>query len=207
MTKKADRTAQFRSYLYNSVIEHAENKTSKYVSATNKSTNEKPLSIDMLSKSIFSNFMYREPVEDNMLTEAYKRSTEMDNVVALLNMLHDLGLHNWDAAAAKGDTEQRKLTRMFSSKSMMAWSELLADAVTAKLELVDAEDRERPLYRDLSKAQLDSVKFVVSRLFAWKFWSAADDEIDNVIAGNKSAVKQWFKDHGLRTGYLLGASE
>lgn len=207
MTKRAARTAMFRSYLFNSVIEHAENKTSKYVSAGNKSTNEKPLSIDMLSKSIFSNFMYLEPVEDNLLTETYKRSTEIDNVVALLNMLHDLGLHNWNGSAANGDAAQRKLTRMFSSKSMMAWSELLTDAVTAKLDLVDAEDRERPFYRDLTKKQLDGVKVVASRLFAWKFWAAADDEIDNAISGKKSAVKQWFKEHGLHAGYLLGASE
>lgn len=206
MTKKADRTAQFRSYLYSSVIEQADNKTSKYVSAGNKSTNERPLSIDMLTKSIFSCFMYREPVEDNMLTDAYKRSTEIDNIVALLNMLHDLGLHGWKADAAKGDTEQRKLQRMFSSKSMMAWSELLVDAVTAKLDLNDSDDKARPFYRDLTKAQLDSVKVVASRLFGWKFWADANDDIDNAISGNKSAVKQWFRDHGLTTGYLLGAA-
>ncbi len=206
-SKKADRTALFRSYLYNSVIEHAENKTSKYVSAGNKSTNERPISNDMLSKSIFSCFMYREPVEDNLLTESYKRSVEIDNVVALLNMLHDLGLHNWKANAAKGDTEQRKLSRIFSSKSMMAWSEILANAVTAKLDLHDSDDKERPFYRDLNKAQLDSVKVVVSRLFAWKFWADAHDEIDNAISGNKSAVKQWFREHGLNAGYLLGALE
>ena len=150
---------------------------------------------------------YREPVEDNMLTESYKRSTEINNVVARLNMLHDLGLHNWNSNASNGDTEQRKLSRMFGSKSMMAWSELLVDAVTAKLNLDDSDDKARPFYRDLTKIQLDSVKVVVSRLFAWKFWSDAHDEIDNAISGNKSAVKQWFKEHGLRTGYLLGASE
>lgn len=72
MTKKADRTAQFRSYLYNSVIEHAENKTGNYVSATNKSTKEKPLSIDMLSKSIFSNFMYREPGNKSSVKQWFK---------------------------------------------------------------------------------------------------------------------------------------
>jgi hypothetical protein len=44
-------------------------------------------------------------------------------------------------------------------------------------------------------------------LFAWKFWADANEAIDNAIAGNKSSVKQWFKDHGLSTGYLLGASE
>ena len=207
ITKKADRNAQFRSYLYNSVIEHTENKTSSYVSATNKSTKEKPLSIDMLSKSVFSNFMYREPVDENMLTEAYKRSTEIDNVVALMNMLHDLGLHHWNASASKEETEQRKLARMFSSKSMMAWSEILADAVIAKLELHDSDDKAAPFYRDLSKSQLDSVKVVVSRLFGWKFWADANNEIDNAIAGNKSSVKQWFKSHGLTPGYLLGASE
>ncbi len=207
MTRKADRTAQFRSYLYNSVIEHEENKTSKYVSATNKSTKDKPLSIDMLSKSIFSNFMYREPVDDNMLTETYRRSTEIDNVVAILNMIHDLGLHRWDGSSSRDDTEHRKLARMFSSKSMMAWSEILADAVTAKLELHDSDEKAAPFYRDLTKAQLESIKVVISRLFNWKFWADAHTDIDNAIAGNKSVVKQWFKNHGLSAGYLLGASE
>jgi hypothetical protein len=206
MTKKADRTEQFRSYLYSSVIEHTDNKTSKWISASNKSTNEKPLTIDMLSKSIFACFMYREPVADNMATEVYKRQTEVENVVALMNMLDDLGLHAWNASAANGDTMQRKLNRMFRSKSVMAWSELLADAIAAKLDLVDSDDKARLFYRDLSKTQMGSVKAVVSRLFGWKFWSDANDEIDRVLSDNKSAVKQWFKDHGLTTGYLLGAS-
>lgn len=206
MTKKADRTEQFRSYLYNSVIEHADNKTSPYISASNKSTNEKPLTIDMLSKSIFACFMYREPVEDNMTTDVYKRQTEVDNVVALMNMLHALALHAWNPSATNGDTMQRKLTRMFRSKSIMAWSELLVDAVSATLRLVDSDDKARPFYRDLSKEQLDDVKRVVSRLVGWKFWADAADDIDRVLSDNKSTVKQWFKDHGLTPGYLMGAS-
>lgn len=206
MTKKADRTAQFRSYLYNSVIQHAENKASNFISASNKSTNEKPLTIDMLSKSIFACFMYRKPVEENMATEAFKRSAEIENVVALLNMLHDLGLHAWSPNGPAGDTQQRKLTRMFRSKSIMAWSEILADAVTATLKLHDSDEKARPFYRDLSKPQVDDVKGVVSRLFGWKFWADANDEIDRRLSDNKSAVKQWFKEHGLTTGYLMGAS-
>lgn len=206
VVKKADRTEQFRSYLYNSVIESADNKASKYISAGNKSTNEKPLTIDMLGKSIFACFMYREPVEDNMATEVYKRQTEVENVVALMNMLHDLGLHAWNASAATGDTMQRKLTRMFRSKSIMAWSELLVDAVIAKLDLIDSDDKARPFYRELSKEQVERVKAVVSRLFGWKFWADANDEIDRVLSDNKSAVKQWFKDRLLTPGYLLGAS-
>ena len=95
---------------------------------------------------------------------------------------------------------------MFRSKSIMAWSEILADAVTATLKLHDSDDKARPFYRDLSKSQVDDVKAVVSRLFGWKFWADAHDEIDRKLSDNKSAVKQWFKEHNLTTGYLMGAS-
>lgn len=203
--KKADRSEQFRSFLYNSVIEHADNKLKVLISASNRSTDDKPLTIDMLSKSIFACFLYRQPVEDNMATEAYKRENETENTVSLMNMLHDLGLHAWNPKALSGDTTQRKLERMFRSKSMMAWSELLRDAVLAKLNLTDADDRACPFYRQLDKTQLDGIKQTVARLFNWKFWSDPGDEIDRVLADNKSAVKEWFRAHDLTTGYLLGA--
>jgi len=32
-------------------------------------------------------------------------------------------------------------------------------------------------------------------------------EIDNMIAGSKSKVKDWFKNKGLTTGYLFGTPE
>jgi len=203
--KKADRSEQFRSFLYNSVIEHPDNKLKELISASNRRTDEKPLTIDMLSKSLFACFLYRYPVEDNMATETYKRENETGNMVAIMNMLHDLGLHSWNPKALKGDAMQRKLDRIFRSKSMMAWSELLRDAVRAKLGLTDADDAARPFYRELDKHQLEGVKQTVARLFNWKFWSDPGDEIDRVLADNKSEVKDWLKRHDLTTGYLLGA--
>ncbi len=203
--KKGDRSEQFRSFLYNSVIEHPDNKLKGLISSSNRSTDEKPLTIDMLSKSLFACFLYRQPVEDNMATEAYKRENETENTVSLMNMLHDLGLHAWNPRALNGDTTQRKLERMFRSKSMMAWSELLRDAVLAKLDLTDADDRVRPFYRELDKRQLEGIKQTVARLFNWKFWSDPGDEIDRVLSDNKSAVKQWLRGHDLTAGYLLGA--
>lgn len=118
---------------------------------------------------------------------------------------HELGLHGWNHKAPAGDTTQRKLDRLFRSKSMMAWSELLRDAVLAKLELRDAEDRGRPFYRVLDKRDLEGVRGIVERLFNWKFWSDAGVEVDRVLSDNKSSVKDWFKKHDLTTGYLLGA--
>jgi hypothetical protein len=203
--KRADRAEQFRSFLYNSVIEHDDNKLKGLISASNRRTDEKPLTIDMLTKSLFACFLYREPVDDNMTTESYKRQSETENMVALMNIFHDLGLHGWNPKPMTGDTNQTKLDRMFRSKSMMAWSELLRDAVLAKLDLTDADDRACPFYRELDKKQLEGIKQTVARLFNWKFWSAADDEIDRVLSDNKSSVKEWFRKHDLTTGYLLGA--
>jgi hypothetical protein len=179
---------------------------SKFISAGNRGSDEKPITIDMLSKSIFACFLYREPVEDNMATDAYLRQAEVENTLALMNMLHDLALHAWNAKGAPSDTMQRKLRRMFSSKSIMAWAELLQDAVAAKLDLLEREDKARPFYRQLTKDQIGQVKTVVSRLVGWKFWSDASDDIDRVLKDNKSEVKDWFRGHGLTPGYLLGAT-
>src|SRR5437660_8484007 len=117
------------------------------VSKGNRSTDEKPLTHDMLAKSIFSVFLYREPVEDSMATDAYKREQEIDNVIALMNMLYELALSSWNPKASPNDDFQRKLRRLSGSKSMMAWAELLHGAICGRLDLDDSEDRARPFYR------------------------------------------------------------
>lgn len=205
---KAELNKRFRSYLYNSILQDESNQAAQFVSKVNRSTKESPLTIDMLSKSIFSNFLYAEPVEDNMATDAYKRDKEIANNVALMNMLYDLALNSWNGDAGQNDDNQRRLERLFRSKSIMAWSELLKDAVCGKLELIDTEDRRRPFYRELSATELEKIKRIVERLVNWKQWnSPPESEIDRVLADNKSAVKDWLKSKGLTTGYLMGASE
>jgi hypothetical protein len=201
---RADRNKRFRSYLYNSVLQSSDNKLSNYVSKGNRSTDEKPLTIDVLSKSVFACFLFTQPIEDNMATDAYKRDKEIDNVIALMNMIYDLGLGSWNPKAGKNDETQRRLLRSFGSKSMMSWNELLKDAVCARLEIFSEEDRIRPFYRDLSAAELDKVKIILSKLFNFKVWkSPADSEVDRVLSDNKSAVKDWLKKQGLDIGYLL----
>jgi hypothetical protein len=204
-----ERNKRFRSFLYDAVLRHEENRLTKYVSNGNRGTDEKPLTIDMISKSLFANFLYTEPVEDNMATEAYRREKEISNNVAFMNMLHDLALAAWNPQASPSDSGQRRLERLFRSKAIMAWAELLRDAVCGKLDLQDGEERERPFYRDLTIDQLERVvKGTVERLVDWKGWKAPiDDPIDRVLSDNKSAVKDWLKQHGLTTGYLMGASE
>jgi hypothetical protein len=205
---KAERNKRFRSYLYNSVLQHPENKAARFVSTGNRSTDEKPITIDMLGKSLFACFLYHEPVVDDMATDTYKRDNEIDNNVELMNMLFDLALTAWNPKVGPNDGSQIRLDRLFRSKAIMAWSELVRDAVCGKLELQDAEDRARPFYRLLSPEQLKQVRNVIERLVNAKVWAAPpNDDIDRVLADNKSVVKDWLKSHGLSTGYLMGAAE
>lgn len=205
---KAQINERFRSYLYNSVLEHHDNKATTYVAAGNRRTDEKPITIDMLSKSLFSALMYREPTTDNMATEFYRRDAELDNMVFILNALHEFALSGWNGKAPAGNSRQRRLDRLFRSKSMMAWAEVLRDAVCAKLDIHDGEQRAMPLYRELDDADRTRVKAIVHRLVDWKRWdSPADDDIDRVLSDNKSEVKDWLRKNGLTAGYLMGAPQ
>ena len=89
----------------------------------------------------------------------------------------------------------------------MAWSELLWDAVSARLEFYDFDEKMRVFYRPLSAEELNRVRKAVTRLYEWQRWDAPkEDQIDRVLSDKKSALKEWFRNHGLSPGYLMGAS-
>ena len=162
----------------------------------------------MLKKSIFANFLYTEPLTDNILSDNYKRDVEADNVINLMNLLFVQTLQNWNANASPNDTNQLKLSRLFSSKSIMAWSEIFKDAVSAKLEIYDEDEKAKIFYRQLDDSSFNKINEIINRLVCWQMWnSPKDSEIDNMISNNKSMLKQWFKEKGLSTGYLMGAPE
>ncbi len=205
---RGDLNKKFRSYLYSSVLEDTDNKLKKLVSKTNRSSKEFPITMDMLHKSLFSCFLFREPSNDDMATEGYKRSEEIQNMVRMMNQFWDLGLSGWNTEIRNDNDNQRKLNRILASKSMMAWSELLRDSICAKIKIHDAEEKTRLFYRSLDNEQWNEIRFVLERLMNWSRWRAPErDEIDTFIAGNKSEVKKWFKEKGLTTGYLMGSPE
>ena len=205
---RGERNKRFRAWLHNAIIEDPDNRMAKLVSTGNRGSNEHPLTLDMVSKSFFANFLNDEPVSDNLASPAYQRDFEIANNVRLMNHIFELSLVNWNPKAAANDQTRIRLERIFSSKSVMAWAEILKDAVCARLKIRDEEERVRPFYRELSEAEWAEVKDTVSRLLTWTFWAApADSEIDSQLANNKTALKAWFKDKGLTTGYLMGALE
>ena len=85
-----------------------------------------------------------------MTTDNYRRDDELNNMVELCNMLVDSGLNALNPKAPPNDQQRLRLQRLFGSKSMMAWSELLWDAVCGKLDIHDTDERLRVFYRPLS---------------------------------------------------------
>ena len=203
-----DLNKRFRAFLYNAVLQDSDNKMSPFISAGNRSSERTPITMDQLERSLLSDFLYRHPVDQDMASEHYKRESEFENMVFLMNEFHDLVLHRWNPQAGKGDHEQLSLNRIIGSKSMQAWSEILRDAVCAKLELHDASDREMPFHRELGQSQRELISWTLRRLVNWQGWQAASSsDIDRHLSDNVSELKRWFKEQGLSTGYLMGATE
>ncbi len=203
---KGEVNTRFRNYLYSAILSDEGNKISRLVSAGNRSTAEKPLTTDVLSKSVFAEFLYRSPLEDAIATENYMRDAEVRNVTQILNELYDSALFSWNPKADKQDPNRMKLERIFASKSMMAWAGILKDAVCGKLDLYNSDERSKPLYRELTDQQRGQVRDIVVRLVGWNRWDApVGDTIDRILPDKKSAVKQWFLQNGLDAGYLMGA--
>ena len=206
--KPGDVSKRFQSFLYHSVLDNKENRLERLVSLGNRATDEKPLTLNGLINSLFVSFLYRRPVEDDMTTDAYKRGNETENMVKLLNMLDEMGFHRWNPKASKSDDSQLKLRRMFRTRFMKAWAELLKDSICAKLSLYDSLQTARPFYRELSEADLREIRLVVSRLFEWKMWSSPEgSDIDQTRMDSDGMVQIWVRQNGLTTGYLMGAPQ
>jgi hypothetical protein len=199
---------KFRSYLYKSILENDENKWKPFVSISNRSSKEQPITLDMLKKSIFSKFLCTEPLADNIITDSYKRDVESANIIKLMNIMFDQSLVSWNFDASVNDQLQNKLKRIYSSKSIMAWTELLKDAVCIKLEILDSDEKAKVFYREIIDLEFVKISEILSRLYNWQMWtSPKDSEIDTVISSNKKTIKEWFRTKGLTVSYLLGGSE
>ena len=205
---KSDVSKRFNSFLYNSILEDENNRLTRLVAVGNRATDERPITLNGLTNSLFSSFLYRHPVRENMTTDAYKRGFETINMVKLMNMFDELGLNEWNPKATINNEHRLKLTRFVRARFMKAWAELLKDVVCVQLNLHDSDERSRPFYRELKDDELEKIWFCVNRLVSWKMWSSpAGTEIDKVRMDNDRMVRDWVKEKGLTTGFLLGASE
>lgn len=198
----------FQNFLYHSVLDPEENRLMSLVASTPRATDLKPLTMNSLTQSLITSFMYREPLSDDLTSNGYQRDNEIYNIIMLMNTLYDEGFRSWKHKAPANEEEQRKLERMVRARFMKAWAAILKDAVMAKLGLIDEDEKIRGFQRELTEQQREDINFLVRRLFGWNMWySPAGSEIDTVRSDIDAQVRQWVRNHGLTAGYLMGAPE
>lgn len=203
MLTPAQSRRNFRSFLYNAINSHEDNNLASLVSVTNRGNAKTPISNNALQNSIYASFLRTDPVDDDMTSDAYKRDVEIDNLVILLNMLHDS--FQWDPNASKTNDNRIKLERILRSRFMKAWSETMRDAVLARLNIIDEPDRVKLLYRDLGSNDIEDIRRIVQYLVDWKIWSSPPgSEIDIIRTDTDRAAREWLRDKGLDAAYLLG---
>ena len=205
---KGETNKRFRNFLYHSVLEsEEENRLVRLVPESNRGTKGKPLTTNALENSLFANFLYREPVNENMATDAYKRHLEIQNMIEFMNMFDELALHKWNPTATSNNEDQRKLTRIIRPRFMKAWSLLLKEAICIKLDIMEPLDKERLFYRSLNQQDLEQTKVIFNRLINWKMWiEPQGSDIDTIAGDNDQVVQKWLYDKGLTVTYLLGSS-
>jgi hypothetical protein len=79
----ADVNKRFTSFIYDSILDESTNKIVRLVSKANRSSVEHPLTLDMLTKSLFANFLYRYPTDDDLTSDNYKRDKEIANAIRI----------------------------------------------------------------------------------------------------------------------------
>ena len=201
----AEAKKMLRMAIEQDVIEEPENRISEFIAERNR-TRRNPLSISILEKTFFREFILPPPATVEFEGPEDFRMEEKRNLVRVMSMIADkqiVGRWNPDANNA---THQRA-ERIFSAGAMRAWVPMLRDVVAQVLQLYDAAERERVLFRTISDQQWKLVEGRVERLFIHKIW---DDPNPDVVAQLKvnavEQVRNFLSSSGLTVNWVLGGA-
>ncbi len=158
------------------VIEAPENRLSEFIAERNR-TRKNPMSISILEKTFFREFILAPPTEVEFEGPDDFRSDERRNLVRLLSLIAEkqlVGRWNPDASNAG----HHRAERIFSAGTMRAWVPMLRDVIAQVLHLFDAADRDKVLFRPITEQQWALIEGRVDRLFLHKIW---DDTSPDVV--------------------------
>lgn len=202
---RGDALKRIRSMIFQDIIEHPDNRFREYIQEENRGRTN-PVTISRVQKTLFKQFITDPPLDDEFEGPSHYREEERDNVVWLLNCIVDHALEGrW--APERDDAAHKKAARIFSAGAMQAWVPFLADAVAAGLRLIDQQDRQRILYREISDEDRALIESLVVRLFSHKIWEDPDPTLQDLRYDNAERAKDILRDKGLSAMWILGGHD
>jgi hypothetical protein len=185
------------------VIEDPENRLSDFIAERNR-TRKNPLSISILEKTFFREFILTPPTTVEFEGPEDFRTEEKQNLVRLMSMIADKQLAGrWNPDANNG--AHKRAERVFGAGAMRAWVPMLQGVVAQVLQLYDAADRERVLFRPITDQQWKLIEGRLERLFAHKVWDDPNPDVASQLKVNAiEQVRNVLASRGLTVNWILG---
>jgi hypothetical protein len=185
------------------VIEDPENRLSEFIAERNR-TRKNPLSISILEKTFFREFILSPPTTVEFEGPEDFRGEEKGNLVRLMSLIAETQLvGRWNPDA--NNAGHQKAERIFSAGVMRAWVPMLRDVIAQVLQLYDIADREKLLFRQISDQQWALIEGRLQRLFSHKIWEDPNPEVAAQMKINAvEQVRSLLTNKKLTVNWILG---
>jgi hypothetical protein len=185
------------------VIEAPENHLSEFIAERNR-TRKNPLSISILEKTFFREFIFSPPTTVEFEGPDDFRGEEQKNLVRLMSVIAEKQLvGRWNPEA--NNAAHQRAERIFGAGAMRAWVPMLRDVIAQVLQLYDASDREKVLFRAINDTQWTLIEGRAERLFAHKIWDDPNPDVVSQLKINAvEQVRNYLSSRGLTVNWVLG---
>src|SRR6185312_9569695 len=185
------------------VIEDPENCLSEFIAERNRSR-KNPLSISILEKTFFRDFILSPPTVVDFEGPDDFRAEEKSNLVRLMSMVASRQLvGRWNPEA--NNASHQRAERIFSAGALRAWVPMLRDVIAQVLQLYAEADRERLLFRQITEQQWGLIESRIDRLFEHKLWDDPNPEVALKLKINTvKELRDFLTNSGLTVNWILG---
>jgi hypothetical protein len=187
------------------VMEDQDNSLSEFIAERNR-TRKNPVSISILEKTFFREFIFSPPTTIEFEGPDDFRAGEQKNLVRLLSLIADKQLTGrWNPEA--NNAAHQRAERIFGAGAMRAWVPMLRDVIAQVLLLFDASERQKVLFRPIAHQQWAVIEGRVQRLFEHKIWDDPNPDVVSQLKINAvEQVRSYLSSRGLTVNWILGGT-
>jgi hypothetical protein len=202
---KNDAKKMLKMAIEQDVLDDPDNRLGEFIAERNR-TRKNPLSISILEKTFFREFILSPPTTIEFESPDDCRVEEKKNLVRLLSIIADkqlIGKWNPDA----NNAAHKRAERIFGAGAMRTWVPMLRDVVAQLLHLFDEVDREKLLFRQISEQQWSLIESRLEKFFSHKIWDDPNPDVASQLKINAvEQVRNFMAGRGLTVNWVLGGS-
>jgi hypothetical protein len=168
-----------------------------------------PITVDLLSKSIFKSTLYLEPSSARFTSDTDFRNSETANFAELSSILiEETGINDW-VTTSKGkelSSAQRKARRIWHKGAVLTWTPYLKSVLRYALQFMTTAEHETMLFRSMmTEKEKKIIQGCLNRLFSHPMWDDPAPEIDSLLVSARRQ-DELFNRQGLTERFVLNGT-